>query len=113
MVPQVEIEHVHLLGAHFERHDDRPLPSDDGREDVPDEMAISVEWDLDADRRLLGCALTFSTSFPDADEPPYEVVARFRLTYRLLGDAVPDEGDCEQFVYWNAVFNAWLYWREY
>jgi hypothetical protein len=28
------------------------------------------------------------------------------------GDMPLDEADVEQFVYWNAVFNAWPYWRE-
>ena len=113
MVPQVELEEVELLGAHFERRDDGAVPPAEPFTEVPDEMGISVEWAVDAERRLLGCALTFGTVFPDVEAQPYEVVARFRLTYRLVGDDLPDEADCDQFVNWNAVFNAWPYWREY
>lgn len=113
VVPNVEIEQVQLLGAHFQRNDDGALASTEPVEAVPDELGVSVEWDVDAERGLLGCALTFATSFPEFEQVPYEVVARFRLVYRLLGDEPPDDGDCEQFVYWNAVFNAWPYSREY
>lgn len=113
VVPKVEIEEFELLGGHFQRRDDGPLAPSAPAEEIPDEMGISVEWQVDTDRGLLGCALTFATDFPDTDEPPYEVIARFRLVYRLLDDEPPEEDDCEQFVYWNAVFNAWPYWREF
>ena len=59
---------------------------------------------------MLGCLLTFATT---SEQAPYSLVAKFRLVYRINpGDALSSD-DIENFVHWNAVFNAWPYWREY
>ena len=42
---------------------------------------------------------------------PYCLLAEFRLTYSVKGDEPVDEDDVKQFVHWNALFNAWPYWR--
>lgn len=105
---RVEILSVDLLEAHFDRRDDSvlPAPTVEGRP----EITIAAEWDISADDGLLGCVFTFATELADA---PYQIVARFRLLYRLSGGGPPKSEDIEQFAYWNSVFNAWPYWREY
>lgn len=110
----VEIANVELVGAHYSRTDDgleaATLPADA----VPD-FSISVGWALDDDR--LTCLLTFGTTFDIEDEdvsaPPYQIVGRFRLTYSLAGDESFSDEELDQFAHWNAVFNAWPYWREF
>ena len=107
----VEIAGVELLGAHFERTDDGALPRGAAPEGAPD-VGVGVEWQIDDGEGLLGCAVTFGTIFEGA-RPPYTLVARFRLVYRVSSETPPKRGDLEQFAHWNAVFNAWPYWREY
>ncbi|GIU97431.1 MAG: hypothetical protein KatS3mg013_1234 [Actinomycetota bacterium] len=106
----VDILGVELLGAHFDRADDDPLPREAVGEQTPD-IGISVEWSIDDDQALLGCALTFGTVFEG--RPPYTLVARFRLLYSVKSEERLRRSDIEQFAHWNAVFNAWPYWREY
>jgi hypothetical protein len=106
----VEILGVELLGAHFDRVDDGPLPREAASEQAPD-IAIGVEWSIDDDQGLLGCALTFGTVFHE--RPPYRLVARFRLLYAVKSEQRLKRADIDQFAHWNAVFNAWPYWREY
>jgi hypothetical protein len=68
----------------------------------------------------LGCALNFTATFEEAGEDgvpggPYYLFARFRLIYEIheeQGEELTSE-DLQQFAQWNAVFNAWPYWREY
>jgi hypothetical protein len=111
VVPSVEILGVELLGAHFERDDDDPLPRRAAGEITPD-VGIGVEWAIDDEQGLLGCALTFGTIM-EGRRPPYSLVARFRLLYTVKSEARLKRSDIEQFAHWNAVFNAWPYWREY
>ena len=107
----VPIRNVELVGAHFERSDDGLDAAAPSGDDVPD-FGISVEWGYEPDASQLACLLTFGTLFADEDGP-YEIVARFRLTYELAPSDDISPGDMEQFAHWNAVFNAWPYWREY
>lgn len=113
----VEIANVELVGAHYSRTDDgleaTTLPADA----IPD-FSIAVAWALDDGK--LTCVLTFGTTFDmDDDEgedvpaPPYQIVGRFRLSYSLAGDASFSDEELDQFAHWNAVFNAWPYWREF
>lgn len=144
VVPRVQIQRIELVGAHFERADDAPLPDlpDDssgvaggaaagGVDVVPDQLRISVDWDLNTAGSRLGVLIGFATGFSadagddasgdvDADDAsgsqPYEVVAQYRLLYAISmpeGADPPSGGDLEQFAYWNAVFQAFPYWREY
>jgi hypothetical protein len=106
----VEILGIELLGAHFDRADDDPLPREAAGEQTP-AIGIGVEWSIDDDQGLLGCALTFGTIFEG--RPPYTLVARFRLLYAVRSERRLKRADIEQFAHWNAVFNAWPYWREY
>lgn len=106
----VEILGIELLGAHFDRVDNDPLPRSAASENLPD-IGIGVEWSIDDDAGLLGCALTFATIF-EADQP-YTLIARFRLLYEVRSQERLQRADLNQFVHWNAVFNAWPYWREY
>lgn len=107
----VEILSVELLGAHFERQDDDPLPRQAAGETTPD-VGIGVTWAIDDEAGLLGCALTFGTIFEQSRQP-YSLVARFRLLYTVRSEERLKRSDLEQFAHWNAVFNAWPYWREY
>jgi Uncharacterized protein conserved in bacteria (DUF2188) len=106
----VEILNVELVGAHFDRSDADVLPTEIGSLPTPD-FAISVDWSLSDDRSILGCLLGFATIFEESE--PYTVVAQFRLTYALEGAGELTDNDFEQFAHWNAVFNAWPYWREH
>jgi len=100
---------VDLLGAHFDREDDAIIPT--APVEFTPEIGIAAEWELSEDDGTLGCVFTFSTLPEDG---PFQVVARFRLLYALReGEPSDEEEDVAQFVYWNAVFNAWPYWREY
>jgi hypothetical protein len=105
---RVQILSVDLLEAHFSRLDDGMIPS--APADFNPEIGIAPEWEVSDPHGLLGCAFTFSTVPEDG---PFQIVARFRLLYELDEGDTPDEYDVTQFVYWNAVFNAWPYWREY
>jgi len=109
----IEIENIVLVGAHFERIDDhQPIPSSVVEPTDPPELGIArPEWEIDQEKGRLGCIFTFMTTFPDPE--PYEVIARFRLTYTFNAEVELVESDVQQFVNWNAVFNAWPYWREY
>lgn len=107
---RIQIQAVELLGAHFQRPDDGPLPQAAPPEALPD-IGMDIEWSLSEEDGLLGCALTFGTFFEG--DAPYDLVARFRLVYSVEpGDSL-DEADLEQFAYWSAAFNAWPYWRAY
>lgn len=106
---RVEIVDVELVGSHYERQDDGIEVSALPRELVP-EFRIGLEWGL-ADGHLV-VVLTFATAFDD-DEQPYSIVGRFRITYLIDGDEAVSEADVEQFAHWNAMFNAWPYWREF
>jgi hypothetical protein len=108
LAKRVQIRSVDLLGAHFDRKDDGTLPTTPG--DFTPEIGIAPEWEVSEADGLLGCAFTFSTV---PEEGPFRIVARFRLLYDLGEGGRPDDQDITQFVYWNAVFNAWPYWREY
>jgi hypothetical protein len=110
VVRRVEILSVDLVGANFSRADDEPLPVP--MEDAVPEMGFHPEWALSRDGQVLGCAVTFGTIFEKKDEP-YNVTARFRLLYSISPGEPLDSADLAQFAAWNAVFNAWPYWREY
>jgi hypothetical protein len=111
IVGGVEILDVSLIGAHFERADDGALQGPT-QAPKPNEIGISPRWELSTDKTSLGCTVTFSTVF-DEEGAPYSVVAGFRLVYSLEEGLDPRPEELEQFVYWNVVFNAWPYWREY
>lgn len=105
----VEIENIELVGSHYERDDDAPRPASLHANETPG-IRIGLEWGVH--HPLLVVVASFATAF--AVEPqPYSIVARFRLTYRLDTEDPPDPGDVEQFAHWNAMFNAWPYWREF
>lgn len=107
----VEILSVDLLGAHFDRADDDALAASVGNEDTP-HVAIAVEWKIQDEEHLLGCVITFATAFNRTKEP-YNIIARFRLLYSVNPDVTPTRDEINQFAHWNAMFNAWPYWREY
>jgi hypothetical protein len=108
---RVDIVAVELTSASFSRTDDSSLPGTPAQEQaVTPEFGINAEWTLSGDSQLLGCLLTFATT---SESAPYSLVAKFRLVYHINpGDALSHD-DIENFVHWNAVFNAWPYWREY
>lgn len=106
----VRIRVIDLVAAHFSRKDDTALPL--SSMDVSDpELGIDVKWTLADDAKQLGCLITFATIFKEAE--PYRLTAQFRLVYDLELTQPPAQGDLNQFANWNAVFNAWPYWREY
>lgn len=107
---RVQIVNVELVGAHYERLDDGLEVTAFSRELVP-EFRVGLEWGL-SDSVLLVVA-TFATAFDEEDDQPYSIVGRFRLSYEVSGETVLDDEDVTQFVHWNAMFNAWPYWREF
>jgi hypothetical protein len=117
---RVSIKTIELVTAHFDREDGGPF--DTGPlEEVTPEIGMWAEWALSAQRNRLGCLVNFTATFDgdDADDDespagPYYLLARFRVLYDVDDeDAELTEEDVQQFVQWNAVFNAWPYWREY
>jgi preprotein translocase subunit SecB len=109
---RVQIRSIELVQAHFERSDDEPLPGAVAS-DSPPEIAIDYDWQLAPAEPLLGCVLRFAAIRKEDDAPGYSIYADFRLLYDTRGDEELDGADANQFVLWNAVFNAWPYWREY
>lgn len=109
---RIEIQAVDLVGSHFERADDSPLPDETAPEPVPTLGIGGVEWRLSHDSRTLGCAINFAATF-GGEARPYGIYARFRLTYTVEEGPELEPGDLDQFANWNVVFNAWPYWREY
>ncbi len=77
------------------------------------EVGIDFEWELDEGAQRLGCVIRFGAIRTDGEEPPYQLFAFFRLTYTVKDAQSLEAADIEQFVAWNAVFNAWPYFREY
>lgn len=111
---RVQIEGVQLLEAHFSRAaSDEPFPEAPPPDAVP-AIGINVGWALSDDRSRLACAVSFGTEFPnDPGNDPWGIFALFRLEYTVEEGPDLADGDAEQFAHWNAVFNAWPYWREY
>jgi hypothetical protein len=110
---QVQIESVELVGSHFVRSDDGSHPTE-WPDSLAPEIGINVEW-ARTDDNGVSVLTTFGTHFEmdDGVEEPYSLVARFRLRYTLTGDAPLQEDQLANFAHWNAMFNAWPYWREY
>lgn len=106
----VSIRSIDLVGASFTRADHEALPTARAQHDPP-ELGIDVQSQLSDDGSQLGCVLTFATIFPEVE--PYQLTAQFRLTYDVKLVERPQDADVDQFANWNAVFNAWPYWREY
>lgn len=106
---RVELTSVNLVDAYF-----RAPALDDGPVE-PDLLGLDVETAVELD--MLVCSVGFRTVFqdiePGSDDEPFVFQARFRLTYALRGDDPPESDDVAQFGRWNALFNAWPYWREY
>lgn len=109
---RVQIRNVELVHAFFERSDAGPLPRESPTDQVP-EVLMDPRWELSDDGSTLGCLLKFATRLVSEDAPTYRLIAHFRLVYSLNGETPLDESDVEAFVFWNAVFNAWPYWREF
>jgi hypothetical protein len=107
---RVQISTIELVHAQFERADAAILPSSLPMEAIP-EIGIHLEWELSADRSTFGCIANFGTIFPE--DAPYELHTQFRLIYHVTDGGDLKRGELEQFAHWNAVFNAWPYWREY
>ena len=107
----VEIFGIELLGAHFDRKQEGPLP-ESAEPDTRPTFTLNVDWKRSDDQSMIGCGITFATDFGEQDAP-YNVVARFRLTYSVPPGTALTDDEIENFAHWNAVFNAWPYWREY
>lgn len=107
---RVEIVSIELLESHFDRQDVGPLGVAITSDATP-QIGLALDWEVDADRTVLGCAVTFAATFDQGK--PYELFARFRATYALHDSEDVPKGAFDQFAHWNAVFNLWPYWREY
>lgn len=111
VVSRVEIENVDLVRSFFRRRDEEGFA--DPPTDAAPEFGIDPRWTLSEDEALLSCLIAFTAFFDDESEAPYELGARFRITYRLdSGESLTDQ-DLMVFTTWNAVFNTWSYWREF
>lgn len=109
---RVQIENVELVHAHFERLDDGPRPASAPPAFVP-EIGLDFDWEVDDVGDVLGCLCRFGTYKDDDGDQPYRLFAHFRLIYSMRDAVEVDGSDIHQFVAWNAIFNAWPYWREY
>lgn len=106
----IQISDVQLVHSHFHRRDASPLPGDSQVEDDY-EVLLDMEWAREPSRNLIGYLLRFKVEAES--DSGFNITAFFRLTYRHEAEAELDDGDLEQFGYWNAVFNAWPYFREF
>lgn len=115
LTSDLQIVNIELMGAHFERSDEKePLPASTLDVSDPPQLLVGPpEWSYDPTLGRLACIFTFLTTFSEVDPEPYEVIGRFRLTYSLTPGVELSDYELGQFVHWNAVFNAWPYWREY
>lgn len=111
IAPRVEIKAIELAGCIFRGPDDDQPFSSHRREDMVPGIGIDAAWEYDASTRHLGVLLSFATVFEEA-EVPYSLRARYRLMYAVSGDSPPTPEEAEQFTFYNAVINAWPYWRE-
>lgn len=107
---RVEVQGIELIGMHFSRADSSAVPGSHAAANRVPEIGIRVDWDLSEERSTLGCVLTFGLIFQE--QAPYELVGQFRLSYAISGDGALDQDDLNNFAHWNAMFNAWPYWRE-
>lgn len=113
VIQRVEIRTVALVSASLETQDLGPVPPAGAAAAAAPDLGIAVEdWGLSAARDEFGVLIAFTADFDDVDAP-YRLLGRFRLTYQLEPGDPLDSADVEQFVYWNSVFNAWPYWREF
>jgi hypothetical protein len=108
---RVEILGVELLHVHFGRQDEGPLGAGTSFGLKSPTFGVQPEWKVSQDGTILGCEITFGTIFEDPE--PYSLVAAFRLTYSIPPGTSFAADEINNFVHWNAVFNAWPYWREY
>lgn len=94
------------------------LPSEkvtSATEDMGSTKRISCR--LDQERKSLEVIVLFEVvGFRDGDHKArtFEVSAEFRLDYAVRGDLSSfSDGQVKAFGEFNAVFNAWPYWREF
>jgi len=106
----VQIRGIELVAANFTRGDAGALPLVSQTQVEPD-LGMDVQYGLSENGDQLGCLLTFATLFTEPE--PYRLTAQFRLLYDVVLPERPSDADLHQFANWNAVFNAWPYWREY
>lgn len=109
VVARVEIDNIELIHAHFERDDDQVLPDSD---------QVSAWGDndifVDVEPELAGAGLGVICRFGvESQAPALRIFAFFRLTYSVSDGPPLDAEDVTQFAHWNALFNAWPYFREY
>ncbi len=107
----VDLQTVDLVSATFALTDAGPLPTEPPSSKRPGAIGFNFEWEVSDDGLTLGCLLFLGTEFPDS--APYELVADFRLLYKIKPGTVLANQDIDQFIWWDAVFTAWPYWREY
>lgn len=62
-------------------------------------------------RILVRCGLEIRAR-DDEETPQAEVQGSFELVYRLPNDVTFSDEELQGFADFNAVFNAWPYWRE-
>lgn len=108
---QVELRSVELLTAHFRRADQGPVPDTAPLSEAIPQIGIDAEWEVARSLQILGCRLSFGTLLPEPEA--YSVFARYRLVYSTRREPAFSPEDLQQFVWWDATFVAWPYWREH
>lgn len=111
---RVELDTIDLLSLSLTpSNEDEP---DDEGADGDGGWGIGALWTFDGPEGDDGVArlearfaFTWSRGGEVAD---YELFAEFRLQYSVARHKELTADDLSQFVHWNAVFNAWPYWRE-
>ncbi len=111
---RVELDTIDLLSLSLapsdgDRSEDEDAANDGG-------WGIGAEWRFDGSEGDDGVArleARFAFTWTRGGEvADYVVYAEFRLQYTVARDEELTADDLSQFVHWNAVFNAWPYWRE-
>lgn len=108
---RVELDTIELVSVNLSTSDSTiEKELGDGGWGIGAIWTFEVDDEGDGDGRLEATfGLTWS---PGEALPGYEIFAEFRLRYSVVRHEDLIEDDLDQFVHWNAVFNAWPYWRE-
>ncbi len=111
---RVRFVSLDLVGGQFSTEgEESALLTAEGVENEQPRFGLDVSWGLADDGSRLGCVFTLATIFDPGGIAPYEVMGRFRAVYAVREGPRLDDRAVEQFVYWNAFFHVWPYWREY
>lgn len=108
---RIDVRDIELVHSHFDREDEGLVASRAiATGTVEPEIMVDLDWATPAgDSRELAYLVRFGA----LQEPAFRIYAFFRMTYDLDEGEPLSKHELEQFGFWNVVFNAWPYFREF